>query len=719
MHCASCVKGITEALEGVPGVQQVAVNFAARTADVEGAADEGALIAAVKARGYTATVDVDPKETAKATLTLYQLRLKQAILATIVGIPLLVDMFVHWIPTPEVAHRQWFWIVIGFIVLGMMWYSGRHIYRGLWQSVKSFQGNMDTLVGMGTGAAWLFSMIVVLFPATIPTLARHVYFDTTAMLLAFITFGNALEIRARGKSSEAISQLLGLRPKTARIVRDGGDSDVPIDQIQMGDQLRLLPGEQVAVDGVVIEGDSQLNEAMLTGEPLPVHKQSGDKVYTGTINQSGSIIYKATGIGKNTTLARIIDLVQRAQNTKPNIARLVDTIAGIFVPIVLLIVMLTVIGWAIWGPQPTAGYVLTTAIAVLVIACPCALGLATPIAIMIGVGKAAQLGILIRDGNALQAITQCDVFVLDKTGTITEGKPVVTQVFSIDGDEASVIRIAACLEKQSEHPLAHAILAYAKPHESLPRLDSFKAHPGLGVSGIIENKTVLLGNRRFMQQHAIDFEALTPDYSAAVAQGKTAIYVAQDGKIAGLLIISDTIKADSKAAIQLLKSAGKRVIMLSGDNTQAAQHVAREVGIDEVIADVMPADKIDQVQLLQAQALKVAMVGDGINDAAALTQADVGVAMGAGADVAIEAADIALMTGSLQSIVDLMSLSKRVMRNIKQNLFGAFIYNSIGIVIAAGVFYPWVHMLLSPIIAGAAMALSSLTVVLNANRLRY
>jgi Cu+-exporting ATPase len=718
MHCASCVKSITAAIEAVPGVQQAKVNFASRTAEVSGNTTADDIIAAVQSAGYTAMAEISSEEMAQQSQRDYHHHLRQAILAALIGIPLFADVFTHFIPDVNVPYRQWFWFVIAAIVLGVMWYSGRQIYKGLWQSVLNRKGNMDTLVGMGTGVAWLYSLIVVCVPNHIPALARHVYFDTTALLLAFITFGNALEIRARGKTSAALQRLIGLSPKTARVIRDNKDIDLPLEQIQTGDQLRLLPGEKAAVDGEVIEGDSQVDESMLTGEPLPVHKQSGDKVYSGTVNQSGSVVYKATGIGANTALQRIINLVRKAQDSKPKVSRLVDSIASVFVPCVLIIMILTVIGWAVWGPDPKTGYVLTTAIAVLVIACPCALGLATPIAVMVGVGKAAEFGVLIRNGDALQTASHLDIVVLDKTGTITEGKPQVTDIINHELEKQELLGYAAAVEQSSEHPLAKAIIAAAEEPATYQASD-FMAILGHGVTAQVNNKKVAVGNLKLLTDLNITSQAYNKDYDRLVSQGKTVVLIAIDNTLQGLIAISDAIKKDSQQAIQLLKKQKHKVVMLTGDNQKAADYIAKQVGIETVIAEVLPEHKLQQIEKLQQQGHKVAMVGDGINDAAALSQADVGIAMGGGADVAIEAADMALMTSSLMNVVDAIYVSRRTLRNIKQNLFGAFIYNVIGIPIAAGVFWPWLHLLLSPIIAGAAMACSSLTVVLNANRLRF
>ncbi len=647
----------------------------------------------------------------------YRLLVRQAIVAAVIGIPLLSDMVVPWLPSVNVAYRQWLWMVIAVLVLGVMWYSGRSIYRGFFRSILTRRGDMNTLVGMGTGVAWFFSTFVVLFPSLIPPMARHVYFEVTVLLLAFVNFGHALEMRARGKTSQALQRLIGLSPKTARVMRDGLEHHVAIDTIKLNELIRLLPGEIVAVDGVVMEGDSQINESMLTGESQPLHKKAGDKLYAGTLNEMGRIVYQATGIGSDTALQRIIRLVQTAQNAKPQVSRLVDTIASVFVPCVLIAALLTAMGWFVWGPEPVAGFVLTTAIAVLVIACPCALGLATPMAVMAGVGKAAEWGVLIRTGDGLQVAATVDVVVLDKTGTITQGKPQVVDVIAHTMAPAHLMLLAAALENNSEHPIARAICAKASSESSL-HVESFKAVAGQGISGYVERSFVVVGNSAFMQSQAVDYEAYQVEYEQLVSQGKTVVFVAINNKVEGLIAIADAVKSDSRAAIQLLQQQGQRVIMLTGDNQKAAAYIAQQVGISEVIANVMPDAKVMHIQTLQQQGFIVAMVGDGINDAAALSQANVGIAIGGGADVTIEAADMALMSSSLTHVADAIKISRYTLRNIKQNLFGAFIYNVLGIPIAAGVLYPWLHLLLSPLLAGLAMTLSSLTVVLNANRLR-
>lgn len=721
MHCGSCVAGIEKALRAVPGVTTATVNFAAREASVVTSTDVTPLIDAVHKAGFEATLMNDDTPAQIRDEKLFVQRIKQSAIAALVGIPLFIDMFFTWLPNLNQPTWQLPWITIGLITLIVLYYSGRHIYASLWQSVKALQGNMNTLIGMGTGAAWVYSMIVICLPTVMPLLARHVYFDTACLLLAFVNFGSALEMHARGKTSEAIVRLIGLRPKSARVIfTDGNEVDTLIDAIKLGDLMRLLPGEQVAVDGIVEDNESLLDESMLTGEPLPVHKRPGDTVHAGTVNQTGSIIYRATGIGSDTALSRIIALVKQAQGSKPAVGRLVDKIAGIFVPVVLCIVVLTVTAWGIWGPDPKSAYLLTTGIAVLVIACPCALGLATPLSIMVGVGKAAECGILIRQGDALQTSTKLDTIVLDKTGTITEGMPVVTALDAIDNDTSTLLRIAASLEKFSEHPLALAILKKAKAEGiSVDEVTEFSAISGFGVRGKLNGQTVLLGNLAFHSNENIDTSAFMQTYTEKSAKGQTVVFVTLDGKLKGLIAISDAIKNDAVSAIAQLKKIGLHVIMLTGDNEKAANAIAHEVGISEVFANILPQDKLACIQGLQAQGKCIAMVGDGLNDAAALSQANIGIAMGSGTDVAIEAADMALMTGSLQGVVNAIMLSRRVMRNIKQNLFFAFFYNSLGIPIAAGVLYPFTGFLLSPIIAGAAMALSSLTVVMNANRLRF
>lgn len=723
MSCAGCVSAVETLLRAVPGVSDARVNFAERTAEVSGAIDGAALVAAVKAGGYEAAVlrsAADEAQKEAAEQAHYHATLKKSALAALVGLPLmLLDVF-HAMP-PLHGGGQWFWTAISMISLAVLAVAGGDYYRGAWQQARHRSANMDTLIALGTGSAWLFSTIITLFPAAVPEGARHVYFEAALIIVALLKLGSALEQRARGKTSQAIKRLIGLQARTARVVRNGIELDIPIEQVGLDETLRVRPGEKIAVDGVVIDGQSRVDESMFTGEPMPVNKQPGDAVSGGTLNTSGSFLMRATRIGADTALARIIELVRQAQGAKPAIGRLVDRIAAVFVPAVLVIAALTFVVWALLGPEPKISYVFLTTMTVLIIACPCALGLATPIAIMVGVGKAAEYGILIRNGDALQRAGQLTTIVLDKTGTVTEGRPSLTVIEPGPGVDAQrLLQLAASLEAGSEHPLAHAILQAANERSlAMLPIEQFNSHAGQGVSAVVDGHAVLIGNHALMQQHHIDVSAQRARAHALAAGAQTAIFVAAAGHLVGLLAVADAIKPDSAAAIARLRAAGLEIILLTGDNQAAAQAVARQIGIDNVIADVLPADKAQKIAELQQRGAVVAMVGDGINDAPALARADVGFAIGTGTDVAIESADIALMRSSLHGVADAISISRATLRNIRQNLFGAFIYNIIGIPIAAGVLYPIIGLLLNPMIAGAAMALSSVTVVSNANRLRW
>jgi len=725
MHCASCVPGVETALANVSGVQRAQVNFAAKRAEVVGDASLDALIAAVSAKGYQARemidsadeMDLDAQQSHAHLVSL----IKKTLVAAVVGFPLMADLFFRYLPSVQQPSISWFWVCIGLLTFVVLWFSGGHFYRGAWTSFLARSANMDTLIAMGTGMAWLYSMMVVFFPGYFPEMARHVYFDTSVLLLAFINFGAVLEVRARGKTSQAIKRLIGLQPKTARVVRDGNEVDVSIDSIEVGDVLRVRPGEKIAVDGELIDGESTIDESMLTGEPLPVTKKPGDEVAAATINKTGSFLYKATRVGKETALSRIIDMVRQAQNTKPAIGRLVDKVSSIFVPLVLMSAIITALVWFNIGPEPRIIFVLATTITVLVIACPCALGLATPMSIMVGVGKAAELGVLIRNGDALQASGKLTTIVLDKTGTVTEGRPALVHVETTDGfDETQLLSLALSIESGSEHPLAEAIVNGAKSRgASLSAVENFQAIAGHGVRALYQQKPALIGNSRFMQQQNIELGLLTEKAEQLSQQGQTPMYIAWDNKAMGLISVADPIKDDSKTAIDRFHQLGLKVVMLTGDNKHTASAVAAQVGIDEVIAEVLPEDKANKVKDLQFKGDNVAMVGDGINDAPALAAAHVGFAIGTGTDVAIESADITLMSGSLHGVANAIAVSNATIRNIKQNLVGAFLYNSLGIPIAAGVLYPLIGVLLNPLVAGIAMALSSLTVVINANRLRF
>jgi Cu+-exporting ATPase len=602
-----------------------------------------------------------------------------------------------------------------------MVYSGWHFYSGAYKSLTLGQANMDTLIALGTGSAWFYSCIVIEYSDTLPALAKHAYVEAAVVILAFINLGTGLETLARGKTSSAIRQLIGLQPRTARVVRDGEELDIPIEQVGLGETLRVRPGEKIAVDGVLLEGHSTLDESMLTGEPIPVEKSVGSEVVAGTMNQTGSFLFQATRIGRDTALAQIINSVRQAQSSKPEIARLADKISGVFVPVVVAISGLTFLVWYFFGPEPSLGYAFITSMTVLVIACPCALGLATPISVMVAVGRAAQSGILIRKGDALQTAGKLSCLILDKTGTVTEGKPTVSTIELLDNfTEDEVLKFAASIESGSEHPLAAAILAAAEYKQiKLEKALQFEAISGYGVTALINEQRVFFGNKALMDSKGIKFTRYNNRLEKLSALGQTPMLLAVDDKIVGIIAVSDPIKKDSALAVQRLKDLGLRIIMVTGDNQITAHAIAKQAGIAEVRAQVLPQDKAAVVKELQLQGEIVGMVGDGINDAPALAQADVGLAIGTGTDVAIESADVVILQGSLLKVPEVIALSKATVINIKQNLMGAFFYNTISIPVAAGLLYPVFGVLLNPMIAGAAMALSSLTVVTNANRLRW
>lgn len=613
---------------------------------------------------------------------------------------------------------QLFWLPVSLITLATVYYSGGHFYRGAWQALKRGSSNMDTLITLGTASAWIYSTFVVLFISLIPDVAQHVYFETAVMILAFINAGSGLESRAQADTATAIEKLIKLAPKTTTVIRDGQEVETAISKIQVDDLIRIRPGEKIAVDGVIIEGQSHLDESMLTGEAMPISKARNDLVYAGTINKTGSFVFRATAIGEKTALANIIHLVQQAQQSKPSIAKLADRISGIFVPVVISIAILTATLWLMLGPQPKIAFSLTTSMAVLLIACPCALGLATPISVMLGIGRAADHGILIKNADALQLCANITTVVFDKTGTLTQAKPTVVKILPLNHfTEHDILTMAASVEQHSEHPWAKAIIKAAKQqHCHLKPATHFNAIEAAGVQAHIDNKTVLVGNLALLTQHNItpDKELNTASFTA---KAQTPIYVAISEQLAGIIIITDPIKDEAKTVIAELNQQQINTIMLTGDQQHTADAIAKQLGITQVIAEVKPKHKAEKIRALQQQGEVVAMVGDGINDAPALTQADIGFAIGTGTDVAIESADVSLMAGKLDGVTKAIHLSQITMRNIKQNLFGAFVYNSLGIPIAAGVLYPWLHILLNPMFAALAMAASSLTVVLNASRL--
>jgi len=743
MSCASCVMHVEKALKEVPGVSDAVVNLAAERAnvtfdparvslaDLRHAVEEaGYGVSDVHAEGQAAAVAPDLAQRKEVTT----LRNK-VIAAGILGALVLLGSMRMWLPWVPAALGNPF--VLWALATPVQFWAGWQFYRGAWGAAKHRTTNMNTLVAIGTSAAYLYSVAAVLFPAffTITGMAPDLYFDTAAVVIALVLLGRFLEARAKGQTGEAIRRLMGMRAKTARVVRDGQEVDVPIEQVAIGDVVVVRPGEKVPVDGVVLDGRSTVDESMITGEPMPVEKDSGATVVGASINKTGTFRFRATRVGQETMLAQIIKLVEEAQGSKAPIQRLADLIAARFVPAVLVVAAATFLVWWLVGPTPAFTYALLNFVAVLVIACPCAMGLATPTAIMVGTGKGAENGVLIRSAEALETAHQIGVIVLDKTGTLTVGKPVVTDLVAAAGtSEAEVLAAAASAERGSEHPLGEAIVARARELGlALAQPSDFQAVPGHGVEAAVDGHRVLLGNLKLMQDRGLRLDGLADRSSALAGEGKTTMFVAVDGRAAGIVAVADTLKPNSKEAVRALKRLGLEVVMLTGDNRRTAEAIGRKVGVDRVLAEVLPEQKAGEIVRLQGEGKKVAMVGDGINDAPALAQADVGIAIGTGTDVAMEAADITLIRGDLMGIVTAIDLSKRTLRTIKQNLFWAFAYNVALIPVAAGLLYlvfgqasvpTWLQPVLgergflNPVLAGAAMAFSSVTVVTNSLRLR-
>ncbi|HDL7917878.1 TPA: copper-exporting P-type ATPase CopA [Yersinia enterocolitica] len=720
MSCASCVSKVQNALQSVDGVEVARVNLAERSALVTGHPSNEALIAAVKNAGYGAEIIEDETERRERQQQMSQASMKrfqwQAALGLLLGIPLMGwGLFGGSMTlTPE---TQTPWLIVGIITLLVMIFAGGHFYRNAWVSLKNGSATMDTLVALGTGAAWIYSITVNIWPDVFPMEARHLYYEASAMIIGLINLGHAMEQRARQRSSNALERLLDLAPPTARLVSDEGEKLIPLADVQLGMTLRLTTGDRVPVDGEIVQGEVWMDEAMLTGEPIPQQKSTGDVVHAGTQVQDGTVLFRANAIGSQTTLARIIKLVRQAQSSKPEIGKLADRISAVFVPTVVAIAVIAGLIWYFFGPQPQLVYTLVVATTVLIIACPCALGLATLMSIISGVGRAAEFGVLVRDADALQQASNLDTLVFDKTGTLTEGHPQVVAIHTFNGvSEQQALEWAAALETGSNHPLARAILQRAEGL-TLATVNQFRTLRGLGVSGEVDGVALLLGNNRLLEEQQIDTSELQSLIQQQAESGTTPVILTAQGKPAALLSIRDPLRSDSISALQRLHQRGYNLVMLTGDNPITANAIAKEAGIDQVIAGVLPDGKAEAIKQLQAAGHKVAMIGDGINDAPALAQADVGIAMGGGSDIAIETAAITLMRHSLHGVADAVELSKATLRNMKQNLLGAFFYNALGIPIAAGILFPFTGTLLSPVVAGAAMALSSITVVSNANRL--
>ena len=741
MHCASCVTRIEEALKMTPGVVAASASLGPNAAVVEyqpEIVDFEGIRRAIESAGHKVAEptpaeikaaveeDVDPEEAAQNKE--YRTLMRKFWFAAAVSIPVmglsypdLIPGLREWMPAGS-ENRQIVWALLGVLTLPVLLWSGSQFYTGMWQSLKHRSANMHTLISIGITAAFVYSVVAVAYPEMFPTVElAEVFWDVSAVVVALVVLGLALEIRAKGRTSEAIKKLMGLQAKTARVVRDGQEVDIPVEEVVVDDIVIVRPGEKVPVDGELAEGSSAVDESMITGESMPVEKAVGDEIIGGTLNKTGSFKFRATRVGKDTALASIIRMVKDAQGSKAPIQRVVDLVSGYFVPTVMILAILAFVAWYTVGPEPRIIYATIVLVTTLIIACPCALGLATPTSLTVGIGKGAENGILIRSGDALQTSQKLNALVLDKTGTITQGAPTLTDVVVTTGqDEAEVLRLAASLERGSEHPLGEAIVDGAKKREiELTNAEDFAAIPGHGVGGRIDGKDVLLGNAKLMRDRGIAIEALTGDWERLASEGKTPMYVAIDGQAGGLIAVADTVKPDSKEAINLLKKLGIEVVMLTGDNQRTADAIAREVGVERVLAEVLPDDKAHEVQKLQLEGKTVGMVGDGINDAPALAQSDVGFAIGTGTDVAIEASDVTLIKGSLIGVVTAIEISRATMRNVRQNLVGAFGYNTLGIPVAMGLLYPFFGLLLSPLIAAAAMAFSSLTVVSNANRLRF
>ncbi|ELA9461059.1 copper-translocating P-type ATPase [Vibrio alginolyticus] len=727
MTCASCVSSVEKALTNVEGVEKAQVNLAEQSALVFASQDSddllNAIVESVKQAGYQAEILQDAatqQEKQAQQQRQQQKRFKlDAIAGLVVGAPLMMWGVAGGNMMIRNTNDQLAWGAIGIVCLLLLATAGKHFFSNAWLAATHKRATMDTLVALGTGAAWFYSMLVVIFPDWFPLASRHVYFEASAMIIGLISLGHYIEAKAKANTTRSLQALINLQPQQATVITEQGDQKIAVEQITLGMKLRIKPGEKVPVDGVVIQGESYIDESMLTGEPVPVLKAQEAQVSAGTLNTDGGLVIEATGIGANTMLARIIRMVRTAQSSKPAIAKLADQISSVFVPVVVGIAILAALVWFAVGPEPKASYMLVVTTTVLIIACPCALGLATPLSVTVGVGKAAELGILIKDADALQLASKVDTVVFDKTGTLTQGKPSVQQVFTHATSQEDLLALAYAAERQSEHPLAKAVCDYAKRHDAKDvSLDKFENVRGRGIWATYQDKPLLIGSLQFMQAENVETSALKPAIDECAKNAWTPVAVALNGELIGLIAIADPIKSDAKQALSALKSQGIKTVMLTGDNQHVANAIGQELGIDEVIAQVMPDEKAQHIEQLQSQGHVVAMVGDGINDAPALALSNLGIAMGSGSDVAIESSQMTILNTSPMAVVHAIELSRATLKNMKQNLFGAFVYNSLGIPVAAGVLYPAFGFLLSPVVAGAAMALSSITVVSNANRLR-
>ncbi|WP_305042134.1 heavy metal translocating P-type ATPase [Geoalkalibacter sp.] len=733
MNCASCVGRVEKALRAVPGVLDAQVNLATGRATLEvaaGALDNAVLIEAVGKAGYAASetgAAEEGRDREGEEREAERRELRRALLfAAALTLPLFIlDMGSHVVPAlgrglEQALGRQNLFYVYFVLASLVQFGPGLRFYRKGWPALLRGGPDMNSLVMLGTSAAWGYSVVATFVPQVLPEGSVHVYFEASAVIVTLILLGRYFEARAKGRTSEAIKRLLGLQPRTARVLRDGEEREIPIDEVRRGDLLRVRPGEKIPVDGEVVDGHSYVDESMITGEPLPVRKETGAEVVGGTLNQTGSFTFRAVKIGADTLLARIVRMVEQAQGSKLPIQALVDRVTNYFVPAVMAAALLTFLVWLFAGPAPALTFALVNAVAVLIIACPCAMGLATPTSIMVGTGRAAEMGVLFRKGEALQRLRDAQVIALDKTGTLTQGRPELTD-FQVarDFDEGEVLRWVATVERASEHPIAEAVVAAARARGlELGEARDFTAEPGFGVAGKVDGRLIQVGADRYMGRLGLAVEEFAERSLLLGDEGKTPLYAAVDGQLAAILAVADPLKDSTPAAVAALHAAGLRVAMITGDNRRTAAAIAKRLGIDEVVAEVLPDGKVEAVRGLQKEGRKVAFVGDGINDAPALAQADVGIAIGTGTDIAIEAADVVLMSGDLRNVPNALALSRATIRNIRQNLFWAFAYNTALIPVAAGVLYPAFGLLLSPVFAALAMAASSVCVVSNALRLR-
>ncbi len=725
--CASCVLKVEKALLGLRGIGKASVNLATGRVRVEYLPSETNLSEikrTIEETGFRVLDIPGEKEKVDAEQAVRTKEARELKARFISGLILAVIIFLgsmrHWFPwVPGLLQH---FIVLWLLATPVQFLIGWPFLRGAWKSFRRRNADMNTLIAVGTLAAYFYSAAATIFPSFFEKagIRPEVYFDTSAFIIAFILFGRWLEARAKGRASEAIKKLAGLQPRLARVLREKGEMDVPVEDVQVGDFVVVRPGERIPVDGVVEEGRSSVDESMITGESMPVRKAAGDEVIGSTLNKTGGFRFRATKVGKDTTLAQIIRLVEEAQGSKAPIQRLADVIAGYFVPVVISIAIATFVIWFDFGPSPSLTFALLNFVAVLIIACPCALGLATPTAVMVGTGKGAENGILVKGGESLETVHKVNTIVFDKTGTLTKGEPEVTDIISAgDFEEDDVLALAAAAEKRSEHPLGEAILKKAREKGlSLDETTEFRAIEGQGIEAAVGGKKVAIGNARLMAGLGVDFGFWKNKTEALSGDGKTVVFVALDRIPAGIIAIADVLKAHSVEAVARLKELGLEVIMLTGDHKKTAEAIAKKAGIERVISEVLPGDKVSEIKEIQKSGRRVAMVGDGINDAPALAQADVGLAIGTGTDVAMEASDVTLIGGDLRAVASAFILSRKTIRVIKQNLFWAFFYNVVGIPVAAGALYPFFGLLLNPIVASAAMAFSSVSVVSNSLRLR-